>query len=151
MNNPINNTIFDSRDLIEYIEYLAQSLVDEWNGNNEIQVTEISEILEYDFQQAQMLAWEAFADDNESEIDEYNNLINFASEIENNNSEYSDGMGIIHEDEFTDYVKEMLEDCGYISQDFPSWITIDWEDTADNVKQDYSSVDYNGDTYYFRS
>lgn len=33
----------------------------------------------------------------------------------------------------------------------PSWIVIDYEATADNVKADYSGVTYEGDTYYIRS
>lgn len=36
------------------------------------------------------------------------------------------------------------------SEDFPSWIEIDWEKTAANVQQDYSSLDWDGVTYYYR-
>ena len=58
---------------------------------------------------------------------------------------------MIEEDDFEDYVRELLVDCGYISKDFPYWIEIDWEATSENVKQDYSELEYKGETYYFRS
>ena len=45
---------------------------------------------------------------------------------------------------------EYIEYCGYISDDFPSWIEIDWEATAENVKQDYSELEYEGGTYFYR-
>ena len=44
-----------------------------------------------------------------------------------------------------------LKGCGYISDDFPSWIEIDWEATAENVKQDYSELEYEGETYFYRA
>jgi len=31
MENPINNEIFDTRDLIEYLEHLEQEIVDNFN------------------------------------------------------------------------------------------------------------------------
>lgn len=31
MNNPINNTVFDSRDLMEYREQQEQFFIDRWN------------------------------------------------------------------------------------------------------------------------
>ena len=31
MNNPINLTVFDSRDLVEYKEYLEEELTNDWN------------------------------------------------------------------------------------------------------------------------
>ena len=57
----------------------------------------------------------------------------------------------IEEDDFEDYCEELVIDCGYIPKDFPSWIEIDWEATASNMKQDYSELDYQGITYLFRA
>jgi hypothetical protein len=51
--------------------------------------------------------------------------------------------------EWVSYVRDMLDDCGYIPADFPSWIAIDWEATAANVQEDYSPVDYEGVTYWY--
>lgn len=61
------------------------------------------------------------------------------------------GETLIRYSYFSDYVNELCEDCGYISKDFPCWIEIDWDATAQNVKQDYSVVDFDGIDYYIRS
>ena len=66
-------------------------------------------------------------------------------------SEFSYGCTLIEEDDFEDYCEELVIDCGYIPKDFPSWIEIDWEATASNMKQDYSELDYQGITYLFRA
>jgi hypothetical protein len=47
------------------------------------------------------------------------------------------GETLISEDEWVDYVKELLSDCGYIPKDLPDFIEIDWDTTADNVAVDY--------------
>ena len=59
-------------------------------------------------------------------------------------------MTLISERAWVDYVRETLEDCGYIPADLPSWIEIDWKATARNVQVDYMPVDYNGTTYWYR-
>jgi len=51
---------------------------------------------------------------------------------------------------FTDYAREMLEDCGTIPADFPAWIEIDWNATARNVRMDYTPIEVNGRTYWTR-
>jgi hypothetical protein len=57
---------------------------------------------------------------------------------------------LINSDYFTEYTKELLDDVGYIPKDFPSWISIDWEDTADKCKVDYTTIDIDDETYYYR-
>ena len=66
-------------------------------------------------------------------------------------SEWSDGVTLIPESEFVAYCRELLEDCGDIPKNLPHYITIDWDDTADNIKVDYSEIEYDGDTYLFLS
>lgn len=61
------------------------------------------------------------------------------------------GETLIRESAFTDYVEELCQDCGYISKDFPWWICIDWDETARNVADDYTTVDFAGVDYYIRS
>lgn len=61
------------------------------------------------------------------------------------------GATLISADKWEEYVEDLLKDCGYISNDLPWWIVIDWPATADNVAADYSTVDYDGDTYYYRN
>ena len=57
---------------------------------------------------------------------------------------------LIRSRHFTDYVREMLIDCDTIPADLPSWVEIDWDATARNVKVDYSAIDVGSDTYWFR-
>ena len=61
------------------------------------------------------------------------------------------GATLIPESDWEEYVEDLMKDCGYISNDVPWWIVIDWSATADNVAADYSTVDYDGDTYYYRN
>jgi hypothetical protein len=51
---------------------------------------------------------------------------------------------------FTEYAREMLEDCGTIPRDLPSWVEIDWDATARNVRADYTPVEIDGGTYWYR-
>lgn len=61
------------------------------------------------------------------------------------------GADFIAEEYFTEYVKEMLTDCGTIPRDLPDYVAIDWEETADNLKCDYTDAEFNGVSYYVRS
>lgn len=61
------------------------------------------------------------------------------------------GETLIRESYFTDYQKQFADEIGAVPKDFPSWIVIDWEVTADNVKVDYVTVDYDGVEYLIRS
>ena len=83
-----------------------------------------------------------------SELEELEAL---KDEISNNSSEgFEYGIQLIHEDDIDDYFHEMLIDCGYIPKDMPSWIVIDWQATYSNMKQDYSEIELNGNTFYIR-
>ena len=57
---------------------------------------------------------------------------------------------LIRESYFTDYAREMLEDCGLIPREFPNYIEIDWDATARNIRTDYTCTDIAGDTYWYR-
>jgi hypothetical protein len=59
---------------------------------------------------------------------------------------------LVHEDYFVQYAEQLAEDIGAISAD-ATWPNdhIDWEAAADALKADYTTVDYNDETYYTRS
>lgn len=79
-------------------------------------------------------------------------VIEAIDEVENEiGNGFNDGVCLIEEDDFADYCEELCTDVGYISRDFPGWIEIDWKATANNMKQDYSEVTYQGNTYLYRS
>ena len=80
-------------------------------------------------------------------------VIEDINELENSvGSEWSYGVTLIDEDDFEDYCEEELEQCGYFPKDFPQWIknNIDWKGIAEDMKQDYSEVEFRGTTYLFR-
>ena len=51
---------------------------------------------------------------------------------------------------FVEYVQDLLADCGVLPRDLPHYIEIDWQATARNIRTDYSPVDINGRTYWYR-
>ena len=70
-------------------------------------------------------------------------------EIESNSDEgFEYGIQLIHENYIDDYLDELLDSCGYIPKDLPSWIKIDWGVTYDNMKEDYNEIELNGNTFY---
>lgn len=136
----------DSRDLIEKREELKQQVLDsflETFPHYEEQTPDFESIL---FEEEEIQSWK---EDWLDEIEEITDIDTLEDEV--SSSEWDFGIYFIEEDDFEEYVKELLEDCGYISRDFPSWITIDWTSTAENVKQDYTEVEFQGQTYYYRA
>lgn len=64
--------------------------------------------------------------------------------------EMGDADYLVSERYFPKYIKETLEDCGDIPRNFPWYIEIDWDATAENVKSDYSELEWDGHTYLYR-
>jgi len=66
-------------------------------------------------------------------------------------SEWDYGVTFIHEGYFEEYARELAEDIGAISRN-EQWPAncIDWEQAADELKIDYTSAEFDGETYYFR-
>jgi hypothetical protein len=89
-------------------------------------------------------------DHDDDEAAELKALQELAQEAVGYSSDWHYGVTLIRDSYFTDYVQELLEDCGDIPQSLPSYVVIDWEATADNIKLDYSSVDFDGVTYWIR-
>lgn len=77
-------------------------------------------------------------------------LSQFIDEL-NGYGDFDHGETIIHENEFTEYCKQLCIDCGDVSKDLPHYISIDWDDTAENLKVDYMSAEWEGHTYYMRA
>lgn len=61
------------------------------------------------------------------------------------------GILFIRASGFTDYARELAEDCGMVPDNL-SWPLnhIDWEAAADDLLNDYSAVTIGGSTYYYR-
>lgn len=91
--------------------------------------------------QADLAEWE---EDNRERFDALRDLL---SEVD---SRY--GVTLIPEDEFENYARDLADDLYGSDARSSSWpfTCIDWEQAADELKQDYSTVEFDGDTYYFR-
>ena len=86
---------------------------------------------------------------NEEEQGELGNLVNLKEEVGDGGWDF--GITFIPEDEFGDYAREFAEDVGAISND-AQWpaTCIDWEQAANELKHDFSNVEYDGETYLYR-
>ena len=100
------------------------------------------------FEEEEIESWKEDWLDEIEEITDIEKLEDDVNDYAGDN--FEDGVYLIVEDDFEDFVEQDLEDCGYIPKDFPTWIKIDWEVTAENVRQDYSEVEFRGTTYLFR-
>jgi len=60
---------------------------------------------------------------------------------------------LIRDSYFTEYTEELVRDC-YEMPATDSWpfthLTFDWEGAAEDLKQDYATVEYDGVTYWYR-
>lgn len=90
-------------------------------------------------------------DDNE----EYENLKTLLKDLQGNGGDH-DWRGdwypgtLIRHSYFVEYCEELVKDIGDMPRDIPSYLVIDWDATADNLKVDYQSVDFDGVEYYYR-
>lgn len=156
MNNPIsNNSVFDSRELIDYRDYIEDQLMLAWNEANEEEfpaetIADIFDTNGYEYVDDAKEAFAAFEEEYEEEITHYKEVSDFCEEFYGY-GDFEWGEAIIPESEFTDYCKELVMECGYISGDLPTWVEIDWEATADNMRADYMEADFEGETYLMRA
>ena len=138
----------DTRDLLERREELKQSVLDSFLENfphYEEMTNDFEDIL---FEEEEIQSWKEEWLDEIEEITDIEKLEDEVNDYAGDN--FEDGVYLIVEDDFEDFVEQDLEDCGYIPKDFPTWIEIDWEATANNVRQDYTEVEFRGTTYLFR-
>lgn len=156
MNNPISEH-FDSRDLIEFKEFLEEQILDlytEWAESHNEFKEEDAEDLEIpdSFDEIEFIDEEAFTEPNIEIIEEYEAIKDFCEELESY-GDFEYGETIISEDYFKEYSKDLCKELGYIPDDLPAFIedNIDWQRVADDLKVDYMEVDYCGTTYLMRA
>lgn len=67
-------------------------------------------------------------------------------------SDWQYGETLIRDSYFEDYARELAEDIGAVNPN-ASWplTYIDWEAASDALKMDYTSLDFDGVTYWGRS
>lgn len=57
---------------------------------------------------------------------------------------------LIRDSYFTEYAMELLADIGDLPREMPHYIVIDEEATAENIRADYSDIEFDGATYWYR-
>ena len=83
-------------------------------------------------------------EENKEELDALNDLENEVGR------EWMHGATLIPEDAFKDYAQDCAEDMGMDRNQPWPFNCIDWDQAADELRQDYSEVDFQGETYLFR-
>lgn len=64
--------------------------------------------------------------------------------------DWTHGVTLIRDSYFTDYAQDLLVFGLDIFKDMPSYIVVDWDATARNIRYDYTAVDFDGVTYWVR-
>ncbi len=139
----IDNTddVIDSREVIERVEELESDLT--CLGEN-------IDLAEDDEERKE--AREALKDWNDNNLDELKSLGDLCAEGEDTTSEWSDGTPLINDNYFTEYTEELCKDIGAIPSYLPWYISnhIDWDGVAREIQIDYSSIDFDGTTFWVR-
>lgn len=128
MRNEISNTddVIDSRDVIERIRELEG---------------------ERDAHPEGPSIWGQECKD---DCDELGALLVLQDGAEGYAPDWAHGATLIRDSYFADYARELLKDCGDIPKNLTHYIKIDWDATARNIRQDYTSVGFDGVTYWIR-
>lgn len=140
-------TMIDTRDLIEERNELKQQVLDsflEEFPQYEDMTEEFEDIL---FEEEEIQSWKQDWEEELEKIQEINDL-----EDEVCNGELDSGTTLILESEFTDYCEDLIKDIGDIPRDLPSFIdnNINWNGIAEDLKIDYTEVEFRGELYLFR-
>ena len=164
------NNVIDSRDIIERIDELTgdfEALVDvvEDAKTDEDRETAFADFATWLIGHTdivphlKMLEEPTFDDVSEwaesDDAHELKTLLALADEAECS-PDWLYGETLIHEDYFTNYIEELINDCYELPKEFNSgnwpWchMTINYVAAADEAKQDYMEVNFDGATYYIR-
>ena len=147
----MSKNILDSRDLIERAEELLVEF-ENWKLNlTDDEKADMVENFGYEsfsnFEHEELLEW---WQDVTSEGAEHKQIVELEQEI--NSSEWQHGLELIADSYFEEYAEQLADDIGAIDRN-AIWPVncIDWEKAARELQMDYSSVDFDGETYWYRS
>jgi hypothetical protein len=152
MNTNISNTddVIDSRQVIERIEELTE-LRDAVKEVEEELAEAKAEGDANNIVDAEQRLESALADFTEVEKYELEALEALQEEAEGYSEDWKYGATLIRDSYFTTYAQELAEDIGAVSKDM-QWplLYIDWEKATEELQMDYTSVDFDGVTYWVR-
>lgn len=149
----------NSQDVIDSRDVIAR--IDELEGERQALQDAIDEA-QFELDQAYPENAETLADLNEDleatkkdleewpEADELKALQALAEECEGY-GDWEHGETLIRNTYWVQYAQQLAEDLGDMPRDIPDWIVIDWEATAENLKADYMTVEFDGVEYLMRA
>lgn len=127
--------VIDSRDVIARIEELTAERDEYVSGAPDGTETPAPEL---------------WAEDNPELARELDSLEKLASQGEDYAPDWEHGETLIHNDYFTAYCEELVKDTADLPKGIPPYIVIDWQATADNLRVDYTEIDFDGEAYLVR-
>ena len=139
--------MIDTRDLVEKREELQTNLVDSFNNYFDTEIEDFDELTKH-ISNSDNEDVEEWRDDKVYDFEHIDEI----NELEDEITEFSFGETLIPNDDFTEYCKDMVEDC-YNLKDVPDFIkdNINWEGVASDLGVDYSNVTYQGVSYLVRA
>jgi len=131
-----SDDIIDSADIIERIEELESEMED-------YQLDNRCKHLNLKSPSKKWKEWEG--------LEEYKILLNVAEQGEGY-GDWEHGTSLIRDSYFREYAEEEAYDLGLVSR-YGRWPVdcIDWERAAEDLKVDYTEIDFDGVTYWMRS
>ena len=147
--------VIDSRDIIARIEELTderdtlQSVINEMIESPPMNDADEGEFEDY----ALELSDAKYALEDWSGADELAALESLQREAEGYCDDWHYGAPLIRYSYFKDYAMKLADDLGCMdSTQASSWpfTCIDWDQAAEELKQDYTSVDFDGVEYFIR-
>lgn len=146
-----NEDVIDSRDVIARIDELREILTDLY-----LQEEDTEEMPTQSFPDwLHNLVLDKESNYQEEAI-EYTTLKALAEDAQSS-PDWEYGEALINEDYFTQYIKELINDCYEFPKELDKgewpWrhLHMDWEAAAEDAKQDYMEVDFDGQPYYIRA
>lgn len=146
MRNSISNTddTLDSRDVIARIEALEEIKTELEERRDEANESESPAAMEAT--ETELADW---LDGGEGQ--ELKALKALAGEAEGYAADWQYGEQLIRDSYFETFAEELADDYGLVPKDAAWPMTcIDWSEAARQLRQDYTSVDFDGITYWVR-
>lgn len=123
---------------------LVEADFDKWlegsDNPDAIELNELKAVADFD----------AWLEQIDGDAEELKALKEFAEEAEGCTEDWRHGATLIRESYFEEYCEELCKDIGDLPKEIPHYIVIDWAATANNIRQDYTEVDYDSVAYLVR-
>lgn len=147
--------LIDSRDVIarlEYLESALENLVEELKDKISIYEDEEENTEEKEAARSRV---EEMEEQIREWREEYGQELTILRTLDEEGqsvcSDWSIGEPMIRDSYFTEYVMDLLQDIGDLPKNLPWYIAIDEEVTTDNIKEDYSILNFDDVEYFIRN